>query len=260
MTPVAGVYEMTDAPEREVEETLLLKSVQSAEESLPVFAAEATGRLKVIVFPLAVTVKSVPVVEVARVTAGPVWREPAGPIEVTAAVRPWVRQVPLTAKHPAERFTPFAKVELAAPATFRDPPMFAEPVMRVEVPAPVTAKVVEVAFVVVPEVTTAFEIVAFVATKVFANRFVDVALVVVPLTISAPVADRFASSEKPRIRSAPAWMPPAKVEVAVEVAMIAPTVGVVVTPSDPAPVQNARAPATPVPVRLEPPTQMPFTA
>jgi hypothetical protein len=99
-------------------------------------------------------------------------------------------QTPPIAKHPAERFTPFAKVELAAPATFRDPPMFAEPVMRVEVPAPVTAKVVEVAFVVVPEVTTAFEIVAFVATKVFAKRFVDVAFVVVPeVTVRAAMVE-----------------------------------------------------------------------
>lgn len=166
---------------------MLLKRVQSAEESLPVFAADATGRFQVMVFPLAVTVKSVPVVEVARVTAGPVWSAPAGPIEVTAEVR---AQTPFTAKQPEERFTPFAKVEDAAPAMFKEPPTFTLPVMRVEVPAPVTARMDVVAFEVVELVMTEFVTVSFVATKVLAKRFVEVALVVVPeVTVRAAMVE-----------------------------------------------------------------------
>jgi len=47
MTPVPLVYEMTDAPESEVDDTLLLKSDQSDDESFPFAEADATGRLNV---------------------------------------------------------------------------------------------------------------------------------------------------------------------------------------------------------------------
>ena len=53
----------------EDEDTLLLKRFQSVDESLPVFAPEATGRLKLMVLPVLVMVKSVPVVVVAKVRA-----------------------------------------------------------------------------------------------------------------------------------------------------------------------------------------------
>ena len=48
-------------------DTLLLNTVQSDDESFPFAVNEANGRLKVWVLPDAVIVKSVPVVEVARV-------------------------------------------------------------------------------------------------------------------------------------------------------------------------------------------------
>ena len=57
---------------------------------------------KVMVLPAAVMVVDAvspwyAVLEVAKVMAGPAWRLPTGPIEVTAVVRPWVRQVPFMA-------------------------------------------------------------------------------------------------------------------------------------------------------------------
>ena len=78
---------MIEAPEREVEETLLLKLDQSVKESLPEAAAEAKGRLKLRVAPEPVMVKSVPFVVEARLTAGPVVVCPVGPMEVRAAFR-----------------------------------------------------------------------------------------------------------------------------------------------------------------------------
>lgn len=64
----------------ELEEILLLKTVQSVAVSLPVFEADAIGRLKVTVSLDAVMVKSLPVVEVANVTVVPLCVWPAGPI------------------------------------------------------------------------------------------------------------------------------------------------------------------------------------
>lgn len=64
-----------------------LKVDQSVLESFPVFEADATGKLNATVFVEAVIVKSVPVVEDAKRTVGPVWVCPAGPSAVTAAVR-----------------------------------------------------------------------------------------------------------------------------------------------------------------------------
>ena len=51
---------------------LLLNVVKSADERSPLFDADAVGRLKVSVDPDPVILKSVPVVEEASVTAGPV--------------------------------------------------------------------------------------------------------------------------------------------------------------------------------------------
>ena len=69
--------------------------MKSVDESLPFDASPANGRLNVRVDPDPVIEKSVPVVEVASVTAGPVVVCPTGPIEVSAAVSPWVRHAPL---------------------------------------------------------------------------------------------------------------------------------------------------------------------
>ena len=54
--------------ESDVEEILLLKVVQSADESRPRAVFAAVGMLKVIVWPEPVIVKSLPVVEVAKST------------------------------------------------------------------------------------------------------------------------------------------------------------------------------------------------
>ncbi len=68
---VAKVCEAPVKPPREVmaEDNLLLKVVQSAAVSNPRFTAEADGRLKVQVLVEEEIVKSVPVVELAKVMA-----------------------------------------------------------------------------------------------------------------------------------------------------------------------------------------------
>jgi hypothetical protein len=88
--PVSSVISAASSAEvsSEVDEILLLKILQSVEESLPFDASPANGRLNVRVDPLPVIEKSVPRVDVASVTAGPVVVCPIGPIEVSAAVRP----------------------------------------------------------------------------------------------------------------------------------------------------------------------------
>lgn len=72
--PVSSVRSAASSAEVsiEVEETLLLKSAQSVAVRRPRFATDDDGRLKVMVFPDAVMVKSVPVVEVASVWVAPV--------------------------------------------------------------------------------------------------------------------------------------------------------------------------------------------
>ena len=85
MTPVEELYVMPDPAESEVLPNLLLKVFQSAEVSLPVFAPDAAGRLKVMVEPEPVMVKSEPTVEVANVTAPLETCWPAGP---TAVIEP----------------------------------------------------------------------------------------------------------------------------------------------------------------------------
>ena len=87
MIPVEELYEMPAPAESDVLPSLLLKTLQSVVVSRPRFADEADGRLKVIVAPEPVMVKSLPVVEVAKRTAGPVVVCPAGPIDVRAVVR-----------------------------------------------------------------------------------------------------------------------------------------------------------------------------
>ena len=66
ITPVLETYEIPVPPESDVEEILLLNTDQSLDESAPLLVAEAVGRLKVMVAPEPVMVKSVPVVEVAK--------------------------------------------------------------------------------------------------------------------------------------------------------------------------------------------------
>jgi hypothetical protein len=65
--PVEELYASGNVAESEEDETLPAKVVQSADERSPLFAAEALGRLKVMVEPLPVMVKSVPLVEEAKI-------------------------------------------------------------------------------------------------------------------------------------------------------------------------------------------------
>ena len=73
--PVSSVIRAASLAEvsMEVEEILLLKIVQSVDESLPLLVELANGRLKVWMFESDVMVKSVPAVPVANVWVAPVW-------------------------------------------------------------------------------------------------------------------------------------------------------------------------------------------
>ena len=93
--PVEELYASGVVALKLVDDILLLNVDQSLEVRTPLFVADALGRLNVIVLPVPVTVKSEPFVEVAKVTAGPVVVCPTGPSDVSAAVRPWVRQITL---------------------------------------------------------------------------------------------------------------------------------------------------------------------
>ena len=95
--PVSSVMSAASSADvsSDVDEILELKVDQSVDESFPFDETPANGRLNVRVEPDPVIVKSVPVVDVARVTAGPIVVCPTGPIEVRAEVRPWVRHAPL---------------------------------------------------------------------------------------------------------------------------------------------------------------------
>ena len=86
--PVDELYASGVVALSEVEDILFWKVDQSLEVSTPLFVADAEGRLKVMVAPEPVMVKSEPVVEVAKVSAGPVVVCPTGPSEVSAEVRP----------------------------------------------------------------------------------------------------------------------------------------------------------------------------
>ena len=82
-------------------ESLLLNVVQSVEERSPRLEADAVGKLKVSVLPEPVMVKSVPVVEEASVTDGPVASCPSGPIPVSEPLPvPPPTHVPLMEKQP----------------------------------------------------------------------------------------------------------------------------------------------------------------
>ena len=72
--PVSSVIREASSADvsRDEEDILLLNIDQSVDDSLPLAVAEEKGRLNVWVSPLAVMVKSVPVVEVARVWVEPV--------------------------------------------------------------------------------------------------------------------------------------------------------------------------------------------
>ena len=88
--PVSSVMSAASSADvsSDVDEILELKVDQSVDESFPFDDTPANGRLNVRVEPDPVIVKSVPVVDVASVTAGPVVVCPTGPIEVRAEVRP----------------------------------------------------------------------------------------------------------------------------------------------------------------------------
>jgi hypothetical protein len=106
--PVSSVTSEASSEEVsiEVDDTLLLKRDQSEVERRPRFAEDAVGILNVMVLPLAVMVKSVPVVELARVTDGPVCDWPVGPMPVIPPPAPVLIQFPLIAKQPPERLMP----------------------------------------------------------------------------------------------------------------------------------------------------------
>ena len=98
--------------ESEVEPSLLLNVLQSPVVRRPRLAEDAEGRLKVICWPLPVIAKSLPAVEVAKVTA---------PLDVVAKPVPIAvmvpvfceRHVPLYAKQPVNKFKPLADVVVA---------------------------------------------------------------------------------------------------------------------------------------------------
>jgi len=72
MAPEPELYVIGSVPERDEEDILLLNIDQSVDDSLPLAVPEEKGRLNVWVSPLAVMVKSVPVVDVERVWVEPV--------------------------------------------------------------------------------------------------------------------------------------------------------------------------------------------
>ena len=106
---------MTDEPERDEDEILLLKPDQSVDVRTPRLVAEADGRLNAIVLPLPVIVKSVPVVEVAKSTEPDETCWPAGP---TALIVPALApiQAPLYATQPLSKLMPFEAEVVAVPS------------------------------------------------------------------------------------------------------------------------------------------------
>lgn len=86
-TPVLELYVRLFVAESDVDEILLLNVFQSDDESRPLFRDPAVGKFHVTVFPDAVIVKSVPVVDVANSCVAPVCVCPTGPRAVIAVVR-----------------------------------------------------------------------------------------------------------------------------------------------------------------------------
>ncbi len=78
-------------------ETLLSKEVQSLVERRPRADADAEGSAKVIVSPLAVIRKSVPLVDVAKSIEEPVWSCPRGPRDVIPPPPPAEKHLPIMA-------------------------------------------------------------------------------------------------------------------------------------------------------------------
>ena len=148
--PVDELYEITDWPESEEDEILLLKTDQSFDVSAPLFSDEAEGTLKVKVFPAPVIVKSFPRVEVANRVEPEVTCCPVGPTAVIVP-EPKVRHAPLIAKQPAPMLIPFCAVEVAVP----------------KVRAPVM--VVDALIVVDADETKPFESVRVVVVALFGN-------------------------------------------------------------------------------------------
>ena len=112
--PVEGLYERPAPADKELELTLFCNVFQSVEVSIPRVVAEADGRLNVIIGPEPVTVKSLPIVEVAKATAPLITCWPVGPTAVIVpTLPPAPTQTPFTAKQPVERLIPFAAVVVA---------------------------------------------------------------------------------------------------------------------------------------------------
>ena len=102
---------------------LLLKVLQSVEDNLPVFVADATGRFRVSVVPTDVIPKSVPAVPVTRDKA-PVKElievtPPADPFEA-AVMRPLESTVILVLVYDPGVTAVFASVAVAEPGPFAD--------------------------------------------------------------------------------------------------------------------------------------------
>ena len=152
--------------------------------------------VKVMVFPAAVMVVEAvrplyAVDDVAKVTAGPDWSCPTGPTEVTAEVRPWVRQVPAYDTQPLVRLRPLLKEEVAVPESRSAVALIPPPNVEVAVPDTVNTPVeseVEVALVLVLLIAVTFWSVVLPVATIFcavsaptvpdcANRLVEDALV-----------------------------------------------------------------------------------
>ena len=124
------------------------------------------------------------VVDVAKVTVGPVCVCPTGPIAVTAVVSPCVKQVPPSAKQPLVRLTPLPKEEVAPPVTARTPVerLVVVALVEVEFCAVKFCSVLDpvaVRLVVVRVGAVRVVMLPLLAVKILANIFVVVACVVV---------------------------------------------------------------------------------
>ena len=109
--PVEELYASGADAESDDEEILLLNVAQSEDVSTPRFVAEEEGRLKMVCWPELVMVKSLPTVEVAKVTAPLLVVEKPVPMPVIEPEPPpALMQVPLTAKQPVAKLIPFTAV------------------------------------------------------------------------------------------------------------------------------------------------------
>lgn len=105
--------------ESDEDEILLLNAAQSVAVSLPVFVAEAIGRLNVMVSAAAVMVKSLPAVVVAKVMVVPLCVWPAGPIAVMPPPPPEPQAEPVPETVPDELIWRHCVVPLVMPEITR---------------------------------------------------------------------------------------------------------------------------------------------